>query len=205
VSARALRLLLFDNYDSFVYNLAQALRSLHAQVCVVRNDAWDLARVRAHAPDAIVISPGPGRPDKRGYFGICAEVLGELGPSVPTLGVCLGHQGIVHASGGRIVRAPRPMHGKTSEIFHAERGVLRGLPQGFAAMRYHSLIADPASLPACLQVTGWTADGTIMAVEHASAPLWGVQFHPESIGTPEGPRVLANFLELARGWTAPRP
>jgi anthranilate synthase component II len=197
-----MRLLIFDNYDSFVYNLAQAFRSLGADTQVVRSDAWTIAQVRAFAPDALVISPGPGHPENAVHFGICTQVVRELGATFPLLGVCLGHQGIVHALGGRIVRAQQVMHGKSSAILHDGQGVMTGLPQGFAGMRYHSLVADAAQLPAALSVRAWTADGTIMAVEHRSAPIHGVQFHPESIGTPLGRRVLDNFLGRARAFRA---
>ncbi|MET0387276.1 MAG: aminodeoxychorismate/anthranilate synthase component II [Polyangiales bacterium] len=193
-----MNLLLLDNYDSFVYNLAQALRALGASVAVVRNDAWSLARVVRFAPAAIVISPGPGSPVDPRYFGVCADVIRELGAEVPTLGVCLGHQGIAHVNGGYIVRAQRVMHGKTSAISHTESGVFRGLPQGFQAMRYHSLVVDPDRVPTTLRVTARASDGTIMGLEHQNAPLHGVQFHPESIGTPCGRQLLDNFLALAR-------
>ena len=192
-----MNLLLLDNYDSFVHNLAQALGSLGAHTRVLRNDALGLDEVRALAPAAIVISPGPGHPQSPRHFGVCADVIRELGSQVPMLGVCLGHQGIVHAHGGRIVRAARVMHGKTSAILHDGSELFEGLPQGFEAMRYHSLVADPASLPACLRVTARTADGVIMGVQHESARLYGVQFHPESIGTPHGRTLLGNFLRLA--------
>ena len=197
-----MNVLLLDNYDSFVFNLAQALRSLGAVTHVERNDAITLEQVSARAPDAIVISPGPGRPEDPRYFGVCGAVLRELSERIPVLGVCLGHQGIVHAFGGKIVNAPCVMHGKASEIDHDGTGLLAGLARPFSAMRYHSLVADPASLPECLRVNARTADGVVMAVEHRSAPVYGVQFHPESIGTPEGPRVLANFLALARARAA---
>ena len=204
-----MKLLLLDNYDSFTYNLAQALRALGAHTSVVRNDAWRVDDVIAHAPDAIVISPGPGRPDDPRYFGVCGEVIGRLSGRVPILGVCLGHQGIVHAFGGRIVRAPQPMHGKPSDIAHDGRDLFTGLPQPLCAMRYHSLVADPASMPACLRITATAPDGAIMAVSHRTSALYGVQFHPESIGTPFGPALLANFLRLAsaaRGATSePQP
>mgnify|MGYP003449832175 FL=1 len=193
-----MKLLLLDNYDSFVYNLSQALRSLGVETRVVRNDAISLAEVCALAPDAIVISPGPGRPDDPRHFGVCADVIRSLGTRVPTLGVCLGHQGIVQVLGGQVVRAPQVMHGKTSVISHDGTGVFEGLPQGFAAMRYHSLVADPTSLPASLRVTARSPDGVIMGVAHERAALHGVQFHPESIGTPRGPQLLDNFLRLAR-------
>lgn len=193
-----MKLLLLDNYDSFVYNLAQALRSLGAETRVVRNDAISLERVRASAPDAIVISPGPGDPGDPRHFGVCADVIRDLGTRVPMLGVCLGHQGIVRAFGGRVIRAPQVMHGKTSAIAHDGTGVFEGLPQGFSAMRYHSLIADPDSLPASLRVTARGPDGVIMGIAHTQVPLHGVQFHPESIGTPHGRQLLGNFLRLAR-------
>jgi len=193
-----MRLLVLDNYDSFVYNLAQALRSLGAELQVVRNDAWDLERIRKFGADAIVISPGPGDPSEPRYFGVCADVIRELGASVPLLGVCLGHQGIAHVYGGRIVRAARVMHGKTSVVHHDACGLFEGLPQAFTAMRYHSLVIDREHVPSCLRVTAHTSDGTIMAIEHRNAPVLGVQFHPESIGTPLGTRVLGNFLALAR-------
>jgi anthranilate synthase/aminodeoxychorismate synthase-like glutamine amidotransferase len=198
-----MKLLVLDNYDSFVYNLAQALRSLGTQLQVVRNDAWTLAEVRAFAPDAIVISPGPGRPEDPRYFGICGRVVRELGRELPMLGVCLGHQGMVHAFGGQVVRAAQVMHGKCSPIYHLGGWLLAGLPQGFMAMRYHSLVVAP-ELPECFAVDAWTADDTIMAVSHRDAPMHGVQFHPESIGTPLGPRVLDNFLRLAREFRARR-
>lgn len=199
-----MNVLILDNYDSFVFNLAQALRSLGATTVVKRNDALTLHEVIRLAPDAIVISPGPGRPETPRYFGVCSDVLRELVGHVPLLGVCLGHQGIVHTLGGRIVNAPSVMHGKTSLIEHDGTGLFSGIAKPFEAMRYHSLVADPELLPECLRVNARTADGVVMAVEHRTAPVYGVQFHPESIGTPEGPRVLANFLALARDACAQR-
>jgi anthranilate synthase component 2 len=193
-----MKVLVLDNYDSFVFNLAQALRSLGALTQVARNDALTLDQVVQLAPEAIVISPGPGRPEDPQYFGVCSAVLRELSGRVPVLGVCLGHQGIVHAFGGKIVNAPCVMHGKVSPIEHDGTGLFAGLARPFPAMRYHSLVADPATVPDCLRVNARTADGVVMAVEHRSAPVFGVQFHPESIGTPDGPRLLANFLQLAR-------
>jgi anthranilate synthase/aminodeoxychorismate synthase-like glutamine amidotransferase len=192
-----MNVLVLDNYDSFVFNLAQALRSLGAHTQVERNDAITLEQVSARAPDAIVISPGPGRPEDPEYFGVCSAVLREL-TSTPVLGVCLGHQGIVHAYGGKIVNARNVMHGKASLIEHDGTGLFAGLERPFAAMRYHSLVADPGTIPEALRVTARTQDGVVMAVEHRSAPVFGVQFHPESVGTPDGPRILANFLALAR-------
>jgi anthranilate synthase component 2 len=197
-----MKLLILDNYDSFVYNLSQAFRSLGVQTEVVRNDAWTVDEVRAFAPDALVISPGPGQPDDPARFGVCGQIIRTLGDRMPMLGVCLGHQGIVQTLGGSIIRAPHVMHGKCSEILHDGRGLFEHVPQRFSAMRYHSLIADPASLPDCLTVRAWTSDGTIMAVQHRSAPMYGVQFHPESIGTPLGRTLLANFLARARDFHA---
>jgi anthranilate synthase/aminodeoxychorismate synthase-like glutamine amidotransferase len=199
-----MNVLILDNYDSFVFNLSQALRSLGASTLVKRNDALTPHDVVRIAPDAIVISPGPGRPELPHYFGVCGDVLRELVGHVPVLGVCLGHQGIVHSFGGRIVSAPCVMHGKTSLIEHDGTGLFAGIPNPFAAMRYHSLVADAEQMPEGLRVNARTEDGVVMAVEHRSLPVYGVQFHPESIGTPEGPRVLANFLELARKARAQR-
>lgn len=192
-----MNVLVLDNYDSFVFNLVQALRSLGAVTRVARNDAISLEQVVGLAPDAIVISPGPGRPEDPRYFGVCEAVLRELYERTPVLGVCLGHQGIVHTLGGRIVNAPRLMHGKVSPVEHDGTGLFVGLTQPIEAMRYHSLVADPTAMPACLRVNAWTSDGVVMAVEHRSAPMFGVQFHPESIGTPDGRQILANFLALA--------
>jgi len=193
-----MNVLVLDNYDSFVFNLAQALRSLGAVTRVERNDAITIEQVTVRAPDAIVISPGPGRPEDPPYFGVCGAVLRELAGKIPVLGVCLGHQGIVHAFGGKIVNAPSVMHGKASAIDHDGTGLFEGLACPMTAMRYHSLVADPETMPECLRVNARAADGVVMAVEHRSAPVYGVQFHPESIGTPNGPRILANFLSLAR-------
>lgn len=185
---------LVDNYDSFTYNLAQAFWALGAGLTVVENDRIDLAGIRALSPSHLVISPGPGTPEHPADLGVSTEVLLALGPRIPTLGVCLGHQAIVHALGGRIVRAPEVRHGKPSLVVHDGTGLYAGLPQPFEAMRYHSLLADPATLPACLQVTATTDDGLIMGLAHREWPMWGVQFHPESIGTPVGPTLLRNFL-----------
>jgi anthranilate synthase/aminodeoxychorismate synthase-like glutamine amidotransferase len=193
-----MNVLVLDNYDSFVFNLAQALRSLGAATQVERNDAITIEQVIARRPDAIVISPGPGRPEDPQYFGVCGAVLRELSDTIPVLGVCLGHQGVVHAFGGKIVNAPCVMHGKASAIDHDGTGLFEGLAQPMTAMRYHSLVADPETMPECLRVNARTTEGVVMAVEHRSAPVYGVQFHPESIGTPNGPRILANFLSLAR-------
>jgi para-aminobenzoate synthetase component 2 len=194
-------LLVLDNYDSFTFNLVQYLGELAAEhpiaaeVRVERNDALTLAEIRALAPDAILISPGPGDPDQS---GVCLEVLRELSPTVPTLGVCLGHQSIAQVFGGRVVRAKELMHGKTSPVLHEGQGVFAGLPNPLTATRYHSLIAERDSLPGCLEITAWLEDGTIMGLRHRDHPhLQGVQFHPESVLTQNGHQLLANFLREA--------
>jgi anthranilate synthase/aminodeoxychorismate synthase-like glutamine amidotransferase len=185
------RVLVIDNYDSFVYNLVQELGELGAEPVVHRNDAIDMDGIRAAAPDAILISPGPGRPDGA---GISLEVIEELGADYPILGVCLGHQSIGQAYGGEVVSAPTLMHGKTSAIHHTGVGVFAGLPEPFVATRYHSLVVEPATLPDVLEVTASTDDGVIMGFRHRELPVEGVQFHPESVLTPSGPTLLANFL-----------
>jgi anthranilate synthase/aminodeoxychorismate synthase-like glutamine amidotransferase len=187
------RLLLIDNYDSFTYNLAQYLAELGAGLTVRRNDAINPAGVRSLKPDAIVISPGPGRPEQS---GLSLQLLSEPEPLAPILGVCLGHQCIGAAFGARIVRAGRLMHGKTSPIIHDNRTIFAGLANPFEAMRYHSLVVDPGSVPDCLEVSARTAEGEIMGLRHKSLPLEGVQFHPESILTPDGKSLLKNFLDL---------
>jgi anthranilate synthase component 2 len=186
-------LLLLDNYDSFTYNLYHYLGELGATATVLRNDALTAAAALALRPEAIVISPGPCDPDRA---GISVELVREAAGVCPILGVCLGHQAIAQAFGGRIVPAPQIMHGKVSEIEHAGDDLFRGLPSPFLATRYHSLVAEPASLPACLEVTARTKDGVIMAVRHRELPIHGVQFHPESIETAHGHRLLENFLAL---------
>ncbi len=187
-------LLLIDNYDSFTYNLYQYLSELGAEVVVRRNDQVTLAEIEQARPERIVISPGPGDPDDA---GVSVEVIQRFGPKIPLLGVCLGHQCIGAAFGGKVVHAGELMHGKSSLIYHDGRGVLRGLPSPFEAIRYHSLVVDRSSLPACLEVTAQTASGRIMGLRHRSYPIHGVQFHPESIRTAVGKDLLRNFLELA--------
>jgi anthranilate synthase component II len=190
-----IRVLIVDNYDSFTYNLVQEMGELGAEPVVYRNDAIDTDGIRDSRAEALVISPGPGRPENGGVsLAVVAELAGEL----PVLGVCLGHQCIGQALGARIVPAPTLMHGKTSAIFHSGTGVFEGLPSPLEATRYHSLVVDRASLPEELEVTAETADGVVMGLRHRELPLEGVQFHPESILSPEGPRLLANFLALAR-------
>ena len=194
-------LLVLDNYDSFTFNLVQYLGELAADyplaadLRVERNDALTLDQIRALNPAAILISPGPGDPDQS---GVCLEVLRELSPTVPTLGVCLGHQSIAQVYGGKVVRAKELMHGKTSPVLHEGEGVFAGLPNPLTATRYHSLIAERASLPDCLKITAWLEDGTIMGLRHRDYPhLQGVQFHPESVLTQNGHQLLANFLREA--------
>jgi anthranilate synthase/aminodeoxychorismate synthase-like glutamine amidotransferase len=184
-------ILVIDNYDSFTYNLVQYLGELGAELVVRRNDAVTLADIRAMAPSHVVISPGPGTPDDG---GVSLEVIRELHTTTPILGVCLGHQCIAAAFGGRVGRASRLMHGKTSVVYHDQRGILAGVPSPFTAGRYHSLLVyEP--LPDCLEVTAATAEGEVMALRHKQAPLVGLQFHPESILTEHGQQILANFVE----------
>ena len=194
-------LLVLDNYDSFTFNLVQYLGELApehpiaADLRVERNDALSLEQIRELAPAAILISPGPGDPDQS---GVCLEVLEELSPTIPTLGVCLGHQSIAQVYGGKVVRAKELMHGKTSPVHHSGQGVFEGLPNPLTATRYHSLIAERESLPNCLEITAWLDDGTIMGLRHREFPhIQGVQFHPESVLTQEGHALLANFLRQA--------
>jgi len=194
-------LLVLDNYDSFTFNLVFYLGELAADhpitedLRVERNDALTLEQIRALAPDAILISPGPGDPDQS---GVCLEVLRELSPTIPTLGVCLGHQSIAQVYGGKVVRAKELMHGKTSPVLHEGQGVFAGLPNPLTATRYHSLIAERESLPECLEITAWLEDGTIMGLRHREHQhLQGVQFHPESVLTQSGHQLLSNFLAQA--------
>ena len=184
------RVFLLDNYDSFTYNLVQLLGRIGADVTVARNDQVSVAEVAALSPDAIVISPGPSRPENA---GISVELVRELGPSVPTLGVCLGHQAIGVAYGATVVRVP-PVHGKASPIHHAGGGSFGGLPSPFNAARYHSLAVERASLPAELEVTAWSEDGLVMGMRHRSHPVEGFQFHPESILTDDGAALMSAFL-----------
>ena len=194
-------LLVLDNYDSFTFNLVQYLGELApehpiaAELRVERNDALTLEQIRALAPAAILISPGPGDPDQS---GVCLDVLKQLSPTIPTLGVCLGHQSIAQVYGGKVVRAKELMHGKTSPVHHSGQGVFEGLPNPLTATRYHSLIAERETLPDCLEITAWLEDGTVMGLRHREFPhIQGVQFHPESVLTQEGHALLANFLRQA--------
>jgi anthranilate synthase/aminodeoxychorismate synthase-like glutamine amidotransferase len=188
-------LLVIDNYDSFTFNLVQYFGQLGVEQRVFRNDEITPAEALALNPDRVLISPGPCSPAEA---GVSLDIIGAFAGKKPVLGVCLGHQSIGHHFGGRVVRAERLMHGKTSPILHKNTDVFRGMPQGFAATRYHSLLVERASLPACLDVTAETAEGEIMGLRHKELPIWGVQFHPESIATEGGMRLLENFLKLDR-------
>jgi len=189
--------LVIDNYDSFTYNLVQYLGELGEQTVVRRNDEITLSEVTQLKPIAAVLSPGPKTPREA---GICNDLLVELGPTLPTLGVCLGHQCLGAAYGAQVVRAKQVMHGKVSRVFHEEQSIFRGMPRPFLATRYHSLVVDRKSLPADLEVTAWTEDGTVMGLRHRRHPLAGVQFHPEAILTEHGHQLLGNFLTEARSW-----
>ena len=186
-------LLMIDNYDSFTYNLVQYFQELGEEVEVYRNDKISVAEIEGKAPRRLVVSPGPCSPAQA---GISVEAIQKLAGKLPILGVCLGHQSIGHALGGKVIRAASLMHGKTSPIHHDGSGIFRGLSDPFDATRYHSLIVERETLPASLRVTAWTQEGEIMGMEHKTLPLWGVQFHPESILTVEGKRLLKNFLEM---------
>jgi anthranilate synthase component II len=187
-------LLLIDNYDSFTYNLVHYLGELGAESVVVRNDKITAEEAIAKKPKAIVLSPGPCTPNEA---GVCLDLIKKAGPTIPLLGVCLGHQSIGQSYGGKVIRAPQPMHGKLSSITHTGKGVFNGLPKSFQITRYHSLIVERATLPDCLEITAETADGIIMGMQHKTHPVHGVQFHPESIASEQGHALLANFLELA--------
>ncbi len=186
-------ILVIDNYDSFTYNLVQQLGEMGAQLEVYRNDQITLDQIRRLNPDQILISPGPGTPDDG---GVSLDILRQLGPTTPILGVCLGHQCIGQAFGGIVARAGRLMHGKTSMIYHKGDTLFNGVPSPFEATRYHSLIVEEDSLPDVLTVTAFTEQGEIMGLRHKEYPVYGVQFHPESILTTHGPRILKNFLEM---------
>lgn len=193
-------ILLIDNYDSFTFNLYQALAVLGAEVEVLRNDSMGVAEMLARGPEAIVLSPGPGRPEGA---GVCLEMLASMPDDLPLLGVCLGHQALVQSAGGKLEIDQTPVHGKASPVSHDGRQLFEGLPNPFECGRYHSLRAEAQSLPDCLERSAWTQDGLIMAVRHKHLPRYGVQFHPESILSPLGPMVLANFLRLLGRSVAP--
>jgi anthranilate synthase component 2 len=194
-----MRILVIDNYDSFVYNIAQILGELGAEPTVVRNDRTSLAAIRKMRPDAIVISPGPGHPADRKYFGVCTDVITELGPTLPILGVCLGHQGIVHAFGGKVINAGKVRHGKTSPIKYSPDRIFENVSNPFRATRYHSLVADRKTFPTSLEVTAEALDdGEIMGLRHKKYLIEGVQFHPESVLTKDGRLILQNFISLVK-------
>jgi para-aminobenzoate synthetase component 2 len=186
-------ILVIDNYESFTYNLVQYLGELGADLAVVRNDQTTVKAIEKQAPERIVISPGPKTPSEA---GICLEVIQSFAGRVPILGVCLGHQAIGQAFGGRVIRAPELMHGKTSEIRHDGRTIFQGLPNPFSATRYHSLIVERSNLPTCLEISATTSDGLIMGLRHKEMKVEGVQFHPESVLTNAGKQLLSNFLRL---------
>jgi anthranilate synthase/aminodeoxychorismate synthase-like glutamine amidotransferase len=195
-------ILLIDNYDSFVYNLDRYLQRLGQSTLVVRSDAINGDSIKRLTPSAIVISPGPKSPDNA---GCSMEVVRRFSDTIPILGVCLGHQAIAQSMGAKIIRAPAPVHGNASSVYHRDSRLLSGLANPLQVGRYHSLIIDPATLPDALLATAWTEDGIIMAIEHREVPVFGVQFHPESILTPCGYRILASFLRLAGLETRPIP
>jgi anthranilate synthase/aminodeoxychorismate synthase-like glutamine amidotransferase len=186
-------ILMIDNYDSFTYNLVQYLSSLGEDIKVFRNDKITIDKIRKLAPKKIVISPGPGRPKDA---GISCEVIRAFAGKIPILGVCLGHQSIGYVFGGKIIHAKQLMHGKTSRIYHTKKDIFKGIPYPFEATRYHSLVVEKKSLPPCLKITAWTKDGQIMGLKHKKFPVWGVQFHPESVLTRSGMDLLKNFLKL---------
>ena len=186
-------ILVIDNYDSFVYNLVQYLGELGAHPLVFRNDKITVEKIRSLAPEKILISPGPGRPENA---GISCEIIKQFGEKIPILGVCLGHQAIGYVFGGKIINAKQLMHGKTSLIYHNKKHIFTGIPSPFSATRYHSLIVEKKNLPDTLSVEAWTENGEIMSLKHKQFPIFGVQFHPESILTKEGMSLLQNFLNI---------
>lgn len=192
-----MKFLILDNYDSFVYNIAQILGELGIKSDVFRNDKITLEQIQKNNYDAIVISPGPGTPENKKYFGICSDVITQLGPKIPILGICLGHQGIIHAFGGKVVNAGNVRHGKTSPIKHFNDTIFEGVKNPFRATRYHSLVGDKTIIPDSLKITAVSEDdGEIMGVRHKEYLIEGVQFHPESIMTVEGKKILSNFLKM---------
>jgi anthranilate synthase component 2 len=194
-----LKVLVIDNYDSFVYNLIQYLGELGGEIMFYRNDQITLKQAMEMGPERIVISPGPGKPEEPRYFGVCSEIIQYMSCKIPTLGVCLGHQGIIYGFGGKIVNAKRLMHGKTSQIKHDEEGIFRGVKNPFVATRYHSLVGEKSSFPSCLKITARALDdGEIMGVRHLKYPIEGVQFHPESIMSQDGKLIIKNFLKGRR-------
>jgi anthranilate synthase component II len=194
-----LRILVIDNYDSFVYNIAQILGKLDSQAIVQRNDKLSSASVLEMNPDGIIISPGPGHPADRRYFGNCTDIIVNLGPKTPILGICLGHEGIVNAFGGKIINAKKVRHGKTSQIEYKSSELFKNITNPFKATRYNSLVADPKNIPNCLEVTARALDDSeVMGVRHKQYQIEGVQFHPESVLTAFGPKILQNFINMLK-------
>ena len=194
-----MKFLIIDNYDSFVYNIAQYLGELGVECDVIRNDKITLQQIKERGYEAIIISPGPGTPEDQKYFGVCSKVIREIGPSTPILGVCLGHQGIIYAFGGKVTNAGCVRHGKTSPVKHSESKLFADVKNPFSATRYHSLVGDKTVIPEVLKVTATASDdGEVMAVEHREFLIQGVQFHPESIMTQEGRKILGNFISQVR-------
>ena len=194
-----MKVVVIDNYDSFVYNLVQYIGEQGAETVVFRNDQVNLKQLVELKPDRIVISPGPGTPEDERYFGVCTEILQSMSQTVPTLGVCLGHQGIINAYGGKIIHAKKLMHGKTCTIQHDGKGIFTGVKNPFTATRYHSLAGERSSIPLCLEITAECVDdGEIMGVKHVKFPIYGVQFHPESILCEDGKLIIKNFLQGGR-------
>jgi anthranilate synthase component II len=194
-----LRILVIDNYDSFVYNIAQILGKLDSQAIVQRNDKLSSASVLEMNPDGIIISPGPGHPADRRYFGNCTDIIVNLGPKTPILGICLGHEGIVNAFGGKIINAKKVRHGKTSPIEYKSSELFKNITNPFKATRYNSLVADPKNIPNCLEVTARALDDSeVMGVRHKQYQIEGVQFHPESVLTAFGPKILQNFINMLK-------
>ena len=194
-----MKFLIIDNYDSFVYNIAQYLGELQVECDVIRNNKITLDEIKKRDYDAIIISPGPGTPEDKKYFGICSDVIKKLGPQIPILGVCLGHQGIIDAFGGKVVNAGCVRHGKTSPVDHTNSKLFKGVNNPFRATRYHSLVGDKTVIPDILQVTAVAADdGEVMAIQHKKYLIQGVQFHPESIMTEDGKKILENFINQVK-------
>jgi len=194
-----LKFLIIDNYDSFVYNIAQYLGELGVECDVIRNDKITLEEIKKRNYDAIIISPGPGTPEDKKYFGVCSDVIKDMGPQTPILGVCLGHQGIIDAFGGKVTNAGCVRHGKTSPVNHIDSELFKGVKNPFRATRYHSLVGDKTVIPDVLQVTATAADdGEVMAIQHKEYLIQGVQFHPESIMTEDGKKILENFIKQVK-------
>ena len=194
-----MKFLIIDNYDSFVYNIAQYLGELGVESVVIRNDKITINEIKQAKYDAIIISPGPGTPEEKRYFGVCLDVIKDMGPTTPILGVCLGHQGIIHAFGGKVTNAGCVRHGKTSPVSHTDSELFKGVRNPFRATRYHSLVGDKTIIPDVLKVTATAVDdGEVMAVRHTKYLIEGVQFHPESIMTQDGRKILANFIRQVK-------